>query len=81
MRAQVYTRRPEVLPAAAAPTSHSTVSASWPWRARLPAREQLEAIWERVRNELRQEVPDFTFHIWLSPLELAAVRGQRLFVR
>lgn len=47
----------------------------------MPAREQLEAIWERVREELRREVADFTFHIWLSPLELAGIRGQVLFVR
>ena len=80
--AQVYTRHSEALPApaAAASTIHP-FAASRPWRARLPAREQLEAVWENVRNELRQEVPDFTFHIWLSSLELAAVRGQMLFVR
>lgn len=47
----------------------------------MPAREQLEAIWERVGAELRREVPDFTFHIWLSPLELAAIRGEVLYVR
>ena len=47
----------------------------------MPAREQVEAIWERVRVEVRRDVPDFTFHIWLSPLELAAVRGHTLFVR
>ena len=54
---------------------------SRPWRVRLPAREQAEAVWERVRAELRGNVPDFTFHIWLSPLELAAIRGHTLFVR
>lgn len=47
----------------------------------MPAREQMEAVWERVREEVRKDVPDFTFHIWLSPLELAAVQGQTLFVR
>ena len=47
----------------------------------MPAREQVEAIWESVRAEVRRDVPDFTFHIWLSPLELAAVRGHTLFVR
>lgn len=47
----------------------------------MPAREQLEAIWELVLHELRRDVADFTFHIWLSPLELAAVEGQTLFVR
>jgi chromosomal replication initiator protein len=42
---------------------------------------QLEDIWIRVREELRQEVPDFTFHIWLEPLELAGAQQQTLFVR
>ena len=35
--------------------------------------EQLESIWNHVRDELRREVPDFTFHIWFDPLELAGV--------
>ncbi len=47
----------------------------------MPAREQVEAIWERVRAEVRRDVPDFTFHLWLSPLELAAIRGHTLFVQ
>ena len=41
----------------------------------------LEDIWNRVRDELRREVPDFTFHIWLEPLELAAAEQRTLFVR
>ena len=32
---------------------------------------QLETLWNRIRDELRQEVPDFKFHIWLDPLEAA----------
>ena len=47
----------------------------------MPAREQLEPIWDRVLGELRRDVPDFKFHVWLSPLELVDVRGQTLFVR
>jgi chromosomal replication initiator protein len=43
--------------------------------------DDLTATWEGVRRELRAEVPDFTFHIWLDPLELAGRRGPRLFVR
>ena len=43
--------------------------------------ENVEPIWDRVRAELRREVPDFKFHIWLDPLELAAVEGATLFVR
>ena len=34
-----------------------------------------------MRDELRNEVADFTFHIWLDPLELAAVQGDTLVVR
>jgi chromosomal replication initiator protein len=41
----------------------------------------LTKTWDGVRRELRTEVPDFTFHIWLDPLELAGRRGARLFVR
>ncbi len=44
-------------------------------------RDQLEPIWDRVRAELRREVPDFKFHIWLEPLELAGVDSDTLFVR
>jgi chromosomal replication initiator protein len=46
-----------------------------------PADNDLSRIWDGVRRELRAEVPDFTFHIWLEPLQLAAHRGGRLFVR
>ena len=47
----------------------------------MPHREQLEAIWTRVREEMRREVPDFKFHVWLDPLELVDARGRTLFVR
>ena len=43
--------------------------------------EQLETTWTDIRDELRREAPDFKFHIWLAPLELAAVDGRRLIVR
>jgi chromosomal replication initiator protein len=42
---------------------------------------QLDQIWDDIREELRQETPDFKFQIWLDPLELASVNGQQLFVR
>jgi chromosomal replication initiator protein len=42
---------------------------------------QLDQIWDEIREELRRETPDFKFHIWLAPLELAAVRGRTLYVR
>jgi chromosomal replication initiator protein len=47
----------------------------------LPVREQLEPTWSRIRQELRRDVPDFKFHIWLEPLELAGLDGDTLFVR
>ena len=47
----------------------------------MPAREQLELIWDRVLAELRRDVPDFKFHVWLSPLELVHVHGETLFIR
>ena len=47
----------------------------------MPDPEQLEPVWERVRGELRHDVPDFKFHVWLNPLELVAIRGNTLFVR
>jgi chromosomal replication initiator protein len=46
-----------------------------------PLDTDLTTTWDGIRRELRAEVPDFTFHIWLDPLELAARRGGRLFVR
>jgi chromosomal replication initiator protein len=44
-------------------------------------RDQLEPIWDRIRTEMRRDVADFKFHIWLDPLELAGVEGETLFVR
>ena len=47
----------------------------------LPESEELSLVWNRVREELRADVADFTFHIWLDPLRLAAIRDTALFVR
>jgi chromosomal replication initiator protein len=41
----------------------------------------LQTDWDQVRRELRDAVPDFTFHIWLDPLELAGRRDSVLYVR
>jgi len=38
-------------------------------------------LWDRVREELRAEVPDFKFAIWLEPLELVEISSHTLFVR
>ena len=43
--------------------------------------EALDEIWDQVREELRAETADFKFHIWIEPLELAAVRGHTLYIR
>ena len=42
---------------------------------------QPDEIWDAIRDELRRETPDFKFHIWLEPLELAAIRGHTVYVR
>jgi chromosomal replication initiator protein len=42
---------------------------------------RLDQIWDDIREELRQETPDFKFHIWIEPLELAGVNGTTLYVR
>ncbi len=43
--------------------------------------DELENLWDEVRRELREDVTDFTFHIWLEPLELAHRSGDTLFIR
>jgi chromosomal replication initiator protein len=45
----------------------------------VPAR--LDQIWDDIRDELRRQTPDFKFHIWIEPLELAGVSGKTLYVR
>ena len=43
--------------------------------------DELETIWDAVRHELRRDVTDFTFHIWLDPLEPARCEHGTLYVR
>jgi chromosomal replication initiator protein len=45
------------------------------------AQSELQALWDGVQRELRSEVTEVTFHIWLQPLEPAALLGGTLFVR
>ena len=40
-----------------------------------------EQIWDAVRAELRRRATEFKYHTWLEPLELAARRGEVLYVR
>ena len=42
---------------------------------------QLETLWQHIRDELRREVPDFKFHVWLEPLEPAGLTDSTLYVR
>jgi chromosomal replication initiator protein len=43
--------------------------------------EDLETVWNQVRRELREDVTDFTFHIWLDPLEPVGRHGGTIYVR
>ena len=43
--------------------------------------EDLETVWDQVRRELREDVTDFTFHIWLEPLELVHRTSSTLWVK
>jgi chromosomal replication initiator protein len=43
--------------------------------------DELRETWDAIRRTLRDEVTDYTFHIWLEPLDLAARQGGTLFVR
>ena len=51
-----------------------------PERGRFTLPEDLETTWERMREEMRSEVTDFIFHVWLEPLEPAARVGDKLFI-
>jgi chromosomal replication initiator protein len=45
-----------------------------------PDRE-LASVWDAVQRELRTEVTEVTFHIWLQPLEPAGLAAGTLYVR
>ncbi len=45
------------------------------------AQDELASAWEAVQRELRSDVTEVTFHIWLQPLEPAALLGGTLYVR
>jgi chromosomal replication initiator protein len=38
-------------------------------------------LWDDIRDELRGDTPDFKFHLWIDPLELAGIHGKTLYVR
>jgi chromosomal replication initiator protein len=43
--------------------------------------EDLQTTWEAIRRELRGEVTDFIYHVWLDPLEPAGREGPTLYVK
>ena len=40
----------------------------------------LQTTWDRMREEMRSEVTDFIFHVWLEPLKPAGRVGDKLFI-
>src|SRR3954468_12231462 len=51
-----------------------------PTRGRFTLPEDLQTTWDRMREEMRSEVTDFIFHVWLEPLNPAARLGDKLFI-
>src|SRR3954451_22178350 len=49
-------------------------------RGRFALPEDLQTTWDHMREEMRSEVTDFIFHVWLEPLEPAARLGDKLFI-
>jgi chromosomal replication initiator protein len=80
----VYTRRAEgaeSLSTTALPLRIDVPDPSPCTGLRQPLPEHSEPIWDTIREDLRQQTPDFKFHIWLEPLELAGIVGTTLFIR
>jgi chromosomal replication initiator protein len=61
--------------------SDDVSDATPPEAVRKPVPDELETIWDAVRRELRRDVTDFSFHIWLDPLEPVACEHGTLYVR
>jgi chromosomal replication initiator protein len=40
-----------------------------------------DQIWNDIRAELRHATPEFKYHIWIEPLELAGVNAKTLYIR
>src|SRR3954463_11953568 len=51
-----------------------------PTRGRFTLPEDLQTTWDRMREEMRAEVTDFIFHVWLEPLKPAGRVGDKLFI-
>jgi chromosomal replication initiator protein len=52
-----------------------------PGESETPIPNALSGAWDRITRELRRDVTDFTFHIWLEPLEPVGHVGGTLFLR
>src|SRR3954469_25825970 len=51
-----------------------------PERGRSTLPEDLQTTWDHMREEMRSEVTDFIFHVWLEPLKPAGRVGDNLFI-
>src|SRR5215212_2674419 len=51
-----------------------------PGRGRFTLPEDLQTTWDHMREEMRSEVTDFIFHVWLEPLKPAGRVGDKLFI-
>ena len=45
-----------------------------------PVPEDLSALWERVRGDLRASLPPSTFKLWLEPLQAVSAQGHTLYL-
>jgi chromosomal replication initiator protein len=52
-----------------------------PGGSETPLHAALHGDWDRMAREVRREVTDFTFHIWIDPLEPVGHVGGTLFLR
>jgi chromosomal replication initiator protein len=43
--------------------------------------EDFDATWEQIQDDLRREIGDFSFHVWIEPLAPAALADRVLYVR
>jgi chromosomal replication initiation ATPase DnaA len=46
----------------------------------LPAQSESLPAWRTIRTQLRQQVGDSTYEIWLAPIELKAWDGELLLL-
>jgi chromosomal replication initiator protein len=90
-RASVYTAaRPEATTARGGAVSTASTIESGPQGRQFAVPEdprhpdstrEPARLWETVRGDLRGEVSEVAFHIWLQPLEAAGLVGDTLYVR